>query len=166
MNFESIMVTILGGVGLFYGSNVNITRMVVSLIAIMGFDLFTGVFKAVKYKNLQSSKWIDGFIRKVCMLLCISFCYYLDKTQAIDLGVNLESASTLYFLGGEVISVLENFVSLGIILPPVLTNLLKKEQITQIETVSIVTNSVNPNDQSIPINVNSEIEVSKGCQSK
>jgi len=138
INFESIIVTILGGVGLFFGNDANMTKMVVTLIAIMGFDLFTGVFKAMKNKDVQSSKWIDGFIRKVCMLLCVSFCYFLDSAKIVNLGVSLESASCLFFLGGEVISVLENFVAIGIQLPPVLINYLQKEQTTTTTTTSVI----------------------------
>lgn len=126
MKYETILAMFAGGVGLMFGSNSDILKIVAGLVIIMGFDLLTGIVKAMYNKNIKSSIWIDGFIRKILMLLCVCFCYYADKFGFINLGVSLESASALFFMAGEVVSVFENFVDLGIPLPKILIDFLAK----------------------------------------
>lgn len=113
---------------MFFGNSVEIRNLIMCLLFIMGFDILTGLMYAFTNKTVRSSKWINGIIRKFLMIVCISFSYYLDKYGLINGAINLEGATTLFFIGGEVISVLENFVLLGIPLPAILIKFLEKNK--------------------------------------
>jgi toxin secretion/phage lysis holin len=126
INIETLLVVLAGGVGLFFGDDVAVLNVVNALFIVILFDIVTGVVKANYMKGITSEKWIDGFIRKILMLMCVSFCYFLDKFAVLNLGVSLEVGAAMFFTAGEVISVFENFVEMGLKMPPVLVNYLAK----------------------------------------
>lgn len=125
-NIETVLAVVAGGVGLFFGNDLAVLNIVFCLFMVISFDLVTGIIKANYMKAVTSEKWIDGFIRKILMVMCVSFCYFIDKFQVLNLGVSLESAAAMFFIAGEIISVFENFIEMGLKLPPVLVNYLDK----------------------------------------
>lgn len=125
-NIETILAVLAGGVGLFFGDDMAVLNVVNALFIVIIFDIATGIIKAQYMRAVTSEKWIDGFIRKILMLMCVSFCYFLDKFSLLNLGVSLEVGAALFFIAGEVVSVFENFVQMGLKLPPVLVQYLAK----------------------------------------
>lgn len=125
-DFSIILSLFVGVFGLMFGNDQTITRVIYAFLIVIAFDILTGVIKAWHEKNLKSQKWIDGFFRKIMMIVCVSFCYYLDNFKILNVGVSLESASAMFFIAGEVISVLENFIALGINLPQPLSDYIAK----------------------------------------
>jgi toxin secretion/phage lysis holin len=125
-NFETVVGVMLGGVGLFFGNDAAVLNIIYALFVCIGFDIMTGAIKASYNKAITSKKWIDGFVRKILMVMCVSFCYFLDTFGILNLGVSLESAAALFFIAGEVFSVFENFVEMGVKMPPVLVSYLDK----------------------------------------
>lgn len=103
-------------------------------LAFMLIDVFTGVLKAVKNKELNSTKAREGIYKKASFILFIAFGYLADYAMDyVDMGFNLPAAATICTLivVTEAISVLEN---LGQINPdmvklvaPFLSALNKKE---------------------------------------
>ena len=103
-------------------------------LAFMVIDVFTGVLKAVKNKELNSTKAREGIYKKASFILFIAFGYLADYAMDyVDMGFNLPAAATICTLVivTEAISVLEN---LGQINPdlvklvaPFLSALNKKE---------------------------------------
>lgn len=103
-------------------------------LAFMAIDVFTGVLKAVKNKELNSTKAREGIYKKASFILFIAFGYLADYAMDyVDMGFNLPAAATICTLviATEAISVLEN---LGQINPdlvklvaPFLSALNKKE---------------------------------------
>lgn len=103
-------------------------------LAFMVIDVFTGVLKAVKNKELNSTKAREGIYKKASFILFIAFGYLADYAMDyVDMGFNLPAAATICALivVTEAISVLEN---LGKINPdlvklvaPFLSALNKKE---------------------------------------
>lgn len=103
-------------------------------LAFMVIDVFTGVLKAVKNKELNSTKAREGIYKKASFILFIAFGYLADYAMDyVDMGFNLPAATTICALivVTEAISVLEN---LGQINPdlvklvaPFLSALNKKE---------------------------------------
>lgn len=103
-------------------------------LAFMVIDVFTGVLKAVKNKELNSTKAREGIYKKASFILFIAFGYLADYAMDyVDIGFNLPAAATICALivVTEAISVLEN---LGKINPdlvklvaPFLSALNKKE---------------------------------------
>ena len=109
-------------------------------LAFMAIDVFTGVLKAVKNKELNSTKAREGIYKKASFILFIAFGYLADYAMNyVDMGFNLPAAATICTLivVTEAISVLEN---LGKINPdlvklvaPFLSALNKKEEGEHIE---------------------------------
>ena len=103
-------------------------------LAFMVIDVFTGVLKAVKNKELNSTKAREGIYKKASFILFIAFGYLVDYAMDyVDMGFNFPAAATICTLivVTEAISVLEN---LGQINPdlvklvaPFLSALNKKE---------------------------------------
>ena len=109
-------------------------------LAFMVIDVFTGVLKAVKNKDLNSTKAREGIYKKASFILFIAFGYLADYAMDyVNMGFNLPAATTICTLVivTEAISVLEN---LGQINPdlvklvaPFLSVLNKKEEGEHIE---------------------------------
>lgn len=103
-------------------------------LAFMVIDVFTGVLKAVKNKELNSTKAREGIYKKASFILFIAFGYLADYAMDyVNMGFNLPAAATIctLIIVTEAISVLEN---LGQINPdlvklvaPFLSALNKKE---------------------------------------
>lgn len=103
-------------------------------LAFMVIDVFTGLLKAVKNKELNSTKAREGIYKKASFILFIAFGYLADYAMNyVNMGFNLPAAATICALVivTEAISVLEN---LGKINPdlvklvaPFLSALNKKE---------------------------------------
>lgn len=109
-------------------------------LAFMVIDVFTGVLKAVKNKELNSTKAREGIYKKASFILFISFGYLADYAMDyVNMGFSFPAAATICTLVivTEAISVLEN---LGQINPdlvklvaPFLSALNKKEEGEHIE---------------------------------
>lgn len=103
-------------------------------VCFMAIDVITGVLKAVKNKELSSTKAREGIYKKASFLVFIAFGYLADYAMAyVDMGFSFPAAATICTLVivTEAISILEN---LGKINPemvklvaPFLSALNKKE---------------------------------------
>lgn len=106
-------------------------KLALSFIVI---DVFTGALKAVKNKELNSTKAREGIYNKASFILFIAFGYLADYAMDyVNIGFNLPAVATIctLIIITEAISVLEN---LGKINPdlvklvaPFLSALNKKE---------------------------------------
>ena len=109
-------------------------------LAFMVIDVFTGVLKAVKNKELNSTKAREGIYKKASFILFIAFGYLADYAMDyVDIGFSFPAAATIctLIIVTEAISVLEN---LGQINPdlvklvaPFLSALNKKEEGERVE---------------------------------
>lgn len=80
-------------------------------LAFMVIDVFTGVLKAVKNKELNSTKAREGIYKKASFILFIAFGYLADYAMNyVNMGFNLPAAATIctLIIVTEAISVLEN----------------------------------------------------------
>ena len=80
-------------------------------VAFMMVDVFTGILKAVKNKELSSTRAREGIYKKASFILFIAFGYLADYAMAyVDLGFNFPAAATIctLIILTEAISVLEN----------------------------------------------------------
>lgn len=108
--------------------------------AFMAIDIFTGVLKAVKNKELNSTKAREGIYKKASFILFIAFGYLANYAMVyVNIDFNFPAGVTICTLVivTEAISVLEN---LGQINPdlvklvaPFLSILNKKEEGEHIE---------------------------------
>lgn len=109
-------------------------------LAFMVIDVFTGVLKAVKNKELNSTKAREGIYKKASFILFIAFGYLADYTMNyVNMGFNFPAAVTICTLVivTEAISVLENLGQINHdlvkLVAPFLSVLNKKEEGEHIE---------------------------------
>ena len=80
-------------------------------LAFMVIDVLTGLLKAVKNKELNSTKAREGIYKKASFIFFIAFGYLADYAMNyVNMGFNLPAAATICTLVivTEAISVLEN----------------------------------------------------------
>lgn len=80
-------------------------------LCFMGFDVITGVVKALKNKCLNSTRAREGMYKKFSFLMFIAFGYVLDfAMNYVDIGVKIPAAASICTLVilTEGISILEN----------------------------------------------------------
>ena len=88
-----------------------------ALIAFITIDYITGVAVAVKQKKLSSEVGFWGLVRKVCILLLIGIAHYIDCYVTKN-GDVIRTVVSMYYIGNEGVSILENCGNLGLPLPP------------------------------------------------
>lgn len=80
------------------------------------FDLISGIFVAIKRKDLQSCKLRDGIFKKFGFIFCYALAYLIDNF-GMDIGFQLTvpilPAVIAYAVFTEVISILENITKLN-----------------------------------------------------
>ena len=90
------------------------------------FDLITGLIKAFKEKNYDSSVMREGLFHKCGSVLCVVFGVLVDYTQVyLDLGVTLPVAVSIcgYVVLMEIGSIVENVCAIN---PEILPDKLKQ----------------------------------------
>lgn len=109
-------------------------------LAFMVIDVFTGVLKAVKNKELNSTKAREGIYKKASFILFIAFGYLADYSMDyVNMGFNFPAGVTICTLVivTEAISVLENLGQINHdlvkLVAPFLSVLNKKEEGEHIE---------------------------------
>lgn len=118
----------IGGVDLEHLEAVNFylfggVKYLHLLLLLMALDIITGIFKAVKNKNLWSRKSLFGYARKLLVLVMIIVANVID--QVLHLDGALTFATLLFYLANEGLSIIENMAQLGILVPQNLAEKLK-----------------------------------------
>jgi toxin secretion/phage lysis holin len=103
------------------------------LVGLVVMDYTTGLLSAIKHKRLNSDSMYWGIIRKVSQFVIVGFGVGLDRLVGNDSFV-FRLMVIYFYIGMEGISLLENFVELGVPVPQKLVEIL--EQIRK-EEVSI-----------------------------
>ena len=88
-----------------------------ALLAFISIDYITGVAVAVKQKKLSSEVGFWGLVRKVCILLLVGIAHYIDVYVTKN-GDVIRTVVSMYYIGNEGVSILENCGNLGLPLPP------------------------------------------------
>lgn len=94
----------------------SVPTEVILVVVFMMVDVLTGVLKALKNKELSSTKAREGMYKKASFILFVAFGYLADfAMDYVDMGFKFPAAvtiSTLVILT-EAISVLENLGSIN-----------------------------------------------------
>ncbi|MCU5063158.1 phage holin family protein [Bacillus cereus] len=103
--------------GYFFGGWDAILKILVILAVI---DYITGIIAAGYKGELKSKVGFKGISKKVVIFLLIGVAAQLDFVLGSNSAVR--EATIFFFMGNELLSILENAGSIGIKLPTVLTN--------------------------------------------
>ncbi|OXS70243.1 holin [Lysinibacillus sp. KCTC 33748] len=93
------------------------------LLLLMGIDIITGIFKAIKNGNLWSRKSLFGYARKLLILIVIITANIID--QVLSLNGTLTFATVLFYIANEALSIVENMAQLDVLVPQQLAEKLK-----------------------------------------
>lgn len=96
------------------------------LLLLMGLDIVTGIFKAIKNENLWSRKSLFGYARKLLILVVIILANVID--QILNMNGAITYATVLFYIANEGLSILENMAELGVLVP---TNLAEKLKVIE-----------------------------------
>lgn len=107
------------------------------LLLLMGLDIITGIFKAIKNGNLWSRKSLFGYARKILVLIVIIVANIID--QVLSLGGTLTFATVLFYIANEALSITENMAELEVLVPQNLADKLKVIESTKHEKESLAT---------------------------
>ena len=109
-------------IGFMFG---EVTGLIVTLIFFMAIDYVTGMIKAYDKKQLSSEIGFRGIFKKVTILCLVSVAHMIDL-YVIGSSAVVMSATAMFYIGNEGLSILENAADLGIPLPPPLIKALKQ----------------------------------------
>ena len=96
-----------------------------ALLAFISIDYITGVAVAVKQHKLSSEVGFWGLVRKSCIIALVGVAHFVD-VYVMHTGDIFRTAISLYYIGNEGISLLENMGNLGVPLSPKLKNVLEQ----------------------------------------
>lgn len=109
-------------IGFMFG---EVTGLIVALTFFMAVDYVTGMIKAYDKKQLSSEIGFRGIFKKVTILCLVSVAHMIDL-YVIGSSAVVMSATAMFYIGNEGLSILENAADLGIPLPPPLIKALKQ----------------------------------------
>ncbi|MFD6509275.1 holin family protein [Bacillus sp. NPDC060175] len=114
---KSFIFTFGGFCGYFLGGWDTTLRVLLIMAAI---DYITGVIAAGFNGELKSKVGFKGIAKKVVLFLLVGAATQADA--AIGTNSAIREATIFFFIGNELLSLLENAGRMGIPLPQVLTN--------------------------------------------
>lgn len=109
-------------IGFMFG---DITGLIVALVFFMVVDYATGVVAAYYRHQLSSEVGFKGIFKKIVILCLVSVGHMID-VYVIGSNAVVMSATAMFYIGNEGLSILENAADLGIPLPPPLIKALKQ----------------------------------------
>lgn len=93
----------------------GIDEAVKSLFLLMLFDYITGVFAAIKNKELSSKIGFEGIFKKVIYIFLVGMSVIVDRLTTND--GTLRNMIIYFFIANDGISILENCAKMGIPFP-------------------------------------------------
>lgn len=109
-------------IGFMFG---QVNGLLIALVFFMAVDYATGLIKAYGKKILSSEIGFKGIFKKIVILCLVSIGHMID-VYIIGSNAVIMSATAMFYIGNEGLSILENAAELGIPLPPPLIRALKQ----------------------------------------
>ena len=121
-NIIQTIVTIVGGwLGWFLG---GWDGLLYALVVFVCIDYITGLLVAISEKKLSSEIGRKGIIRKVAIFLIVGIAHVVDGV--IGNGGIVRTATLMFFISNEGLSVLENACRIGLPVPQKLKDILSQ----------------------------------------
>ncbi|MCM2675562.1 phage holin family protein [Alkalicoccobacillus plakortidis] len=93
------------------------------LVILMLVDIVTGIMKAIKNKDLRSRSALFGYARKIAVFAIIIVANVIDVI--LDLNGMVATATVLFYMANEILSITENAVHIGLKVPPMIQEKLR-----------------------------------------
>jgi toxin secretion/phage lysis holin len=115
---------IITGIGGYIGWAIGgLDGFMYALIAFVVIDYITGVMVAILEKKLSSEIGAKGIIKKVLIFLLVGIANIID-IKLIGSGSGIRTATIIFYLSNEGISILENSSRIGLPIPDKLKEIL------------------------------------------
>jgi len=118
---QVVCTTLAGWLGYFLGCW---DGLLYALFAFTVIDYFTGVLCAVVERKLSSAIGMKGIVKKVTIFLIVGVAHVIDGV--IGKGELVRTATLIFFISNEGISLLENAGRIGLPIPPKLKDILSQ----------------------------------------
>ena len=113
--------------GTFLGGLIGgVDGLFVTLLVFIVCDYITGVLSAIVNNELNSYISFKGICKKLVYIILVIVANMLDTNAGFDTSLSIRAGVIYGLLFTEGISLLENAVKMGITVPDVLKNALKK----------------------------------------
>ena len=109
-------------IGFLFG---EVSGLLIALVFLMVIDYITGIIKAYYKHELSSEIGFRGIFKKIIILCLVSVAHMIDL-YVIGSSAVIMSATIMFYIGNEGISILENAADIDIPLPPALIKALKQ----------------------------------------
>lgn len=121
-SFKVIFGSVVAGIAAYLG---GVDGVLITLLAFMSVDYVTGVMAAGKRHELSSEVGFWGLAKKICILALVGVGNLIDCYVVAGNGT-FRTVVSLYYIGNEGLSILENFGRLGVVYPKILQRALKQ----------------------------------------
>ena len=111
----------IGGVCAFFWGGLD--NLVIALLVFAAVDYATGVLAAIIKKKLNSQIGFKGIAKKVFMFLIVGIANIVD-VRLIQTGSGVRTATILFYIANEGVSLLENAARCGLPIPKRLKDIL------------------------------------------
>ncbi len=101
--------------------------MLQSLLFFMVMDVIVGIAAAYKDKKVNSNVMFWGGVNKLLVLGMVGIGMRLDILMGLE-NPYIRTAVIWFFIGRELLSIVENYGKLGMSLPPAIKNALEQIQ--------------------------------------
>lgn len=97
------------------------------LILLMGLDIVSGIFAAIRTKSLNSSIMVRGLVGKLAVFPLLALLHLIEKP--LSLQFEFETVAAVAFIVYESMSIVENSARAGVPIPLVIVSVLAKAKI-------------------------------------
>lgn len=111
----------IGGVCAFFWGGLD--NLFIALLVFAAVDYATGVLAAIIKKRLNSQIGFKGIAKKVFMFLIVGIANIVD-VRLIQTGSGVRTATILFYIANEGVSLLENAARCGLPIPKRLKDIL------------------------------------------
>lgn len=127
---QAAVAAIGGALAFFWG---GLDNLLIALIVFAAVDYATGVLAAIIKKKLNSRVGFKGIAKKVLMFLIVGIANIVD-VRLIQTGSAFRTATIIFYLANEGVSLLENSARCGLPIPKKLKDILTQLHESEKET--------------------------------
>lgn len=127
---QAAIAAIGGAFAFFWG---GLDNLLIALIVFAAVDYATGVLAAIIKKRLNSRVGFKGIAKKVLMFLIVGIANIVD-VRLIQTGTAFRTATIIFYLANEGVSLLENSARCGLPIPKKLKDILTQLHDSEKET--------------------------------
>lgn len=101
------------------------SSIITILMVLIVIDYITGIMNGFRNKEISSEIGHKGLMRKIGIFIAVILAHQIDLVTAVEVPV-VRTMTIYFYISNEGISIIENLTELGVPLPRIIINTLKK----------------------------------------